>query len=143
MSLIKRRVCLASIDLREGLSRIQSFTSQMSVHSSLPINATLLPERTIVSHNGQHSVTLHSDGNLVVQTSGRPAWATNTQNRGEGPYRLDMQEDGNLVIYDVRNQAVWASASNGRGRGPFCATMQDDGNFVIYDNDKRPIWSIR
>lgn len=112
-------------------------------HASLPIHATLLPERTIHSRNGQHALTMQSDGNLVVQSGGRPVWASNSQNRGEAPYRLDMQEDGNLVIYDSRNQSTWASGSTGRGRGPFYAVMQDDSNFVIYDNDRRPIWSIR
>ena len=55
-----------------------------------------------------------------------------------GRYRLYMQSDSNLVVYDMSNgQALWwtgASAANGQ------AIFQSDGNFVVYDGGMNPIY---
>ena len=55
-----------------------------------------------------------------------------------GRYRLYMQGDSNLVLYDTTNmQALWstgASAANGQ------AIFQSDGNFVVYDGEGRALW---
>lgn len=55
-----------------------------------------------------------------------------------GRYRLYMQGDSNLVVYDMSNgQALWwtgASAANGQ------AIFQSDGNFVVYDGGMNPIY---
>lgn len=60
-----------------------------------------------------------------------------------GRYRLEMQTDGNLVLYDVgtgdRRSALWSSGTSGRP-GAY-AVMQSDGNFVVYRNDGQPLWS--
>jgi hypothetical protein len=50
-----------------------------------------------------------------------------------GRYQLILQNDGNLVIYDLQvnhHPAKWASGTNGKAVSK--AIMQDDGNFVIY-----------
>lgn len=48
-----------------------------------------------------------------------------------GQYRLDMQSDGNLVLYrSDGNAPLWASQT--AGGGGTHAVMQDDGNLVIY-----------
>ena len=61
-------------------------------------------------------------------------WLTSANGR----YRLYMQNDSNLVVYDmVDGQALWwtgASAANGQ------AIFQSDGNFVVYDGGNNPIW---
>lgn len=57
-------------------------------------------------------------------------------------YKLSMQDDGNLVIYQYANNKltpIWASGTNGKGGDK--AIFQADGNFVLYDFDKRPIWA--
>jgi hypothetical protein len=47
-------------------------------------------------------------------------------------YRLLMQSDGNLVLYDdVDRTAPWASNTGGISAGH--ALLQGDGNFVVYD----------
>ncbi len=57
-------------------------------------------------------------------------------------YRLVMQGDGNLVMYDnSSNAAVWSSGTSGRGEGPFRAVMQNDGNFAIYNSQNQSIWA--
>ncbi len=49
-----------------------------------------------------------------------------------GRYQLILQQDGNLVLYDLgqNHRAIWASNTNGRAVSK--AIMQTDGNFVIY-----------
>ncbi len=52
-----------------------------------------------------------------------------------------MQDDGNLVVYNQKNQPLWASDTNGKGTGPYNLYLQGDANLVIYDNNKTPIWA--
>jgi hypothetical protein len=56
---------------------------------------------------------MQNDGNLVVyDNSNKAVWASNTNNKGTGPYRLIMQNDRNLVIYDAKNQPTWNTRTN-------------------------------
>jgi|GEM_PF-4822355 len=55
-----------------------------------------------------------------------------------GMYRLIMQGDGNLVMYDIFNKALWASGTMGKGGN--VVTMQGDGNLVIYAGSKA-VWA--
>jgi len=54
-----------------------------------------------------------SDGNLVLYEGGKPGpvWALGTDNYkrsgGQAPFKLLVQDDGNLVIYDSTGLAVW------------------------------------
>ncbi|OVA04946.1 Bulb-type lectin domain [Macleaya cordata] len=54
-------------------------------------------------------VTLQDDGNLVVTSGyGGVVWASQS-NQGQNTYRLDLQTDGNVVIY---GGAIWATCTN-------------------------------
>jgi hypothetical protein len=77
---------------------------------------------------------------LVVTKSGSQQW-TNGANGSNGPYKLQMQADGNLVIYDASNAAKWASGTRGDRNGPYRLIMQDDSNLVIYDKNNRATWA--
>jgi hypothetical protein len=75
-----------------------------------------------------HSLIMQRDGNLVLYSPTNGAiWSTNTF---WGPdTHVDMQLDGNLVVYNNYGP-VWASQTSGH---PFsCLALQDDGNLVIY-----------
>lgn len=89
---------------------------------------------------------IQDDGNLVVySTGGKALWASSTINdklspgerllpgwslrSADGRYHLDMQSDGNLVVY-APDKALWAS--NTAGHPGAWAVMQGDGNLVIY-----------
>jgi hypothetical protein len=50
-----------------------------------------------------------------------------------GRYKLVMQGDGNLVIYNASNTGIWSSGT--WGKKIIYAAMQSDGNFVLYDNN--------
>jgi len=58
-----------------------------------------------------------------------------------GTYRLVMQGDGNLVLYDSGNRARWhTSTQNNPGSR---LVMQTDGNLVIYSSRNRPLWQTQ
>jgi hypothetical protein len=62
--------------------------------------------------------------------------------RTSGGFHLDLQSDGNLVLYDPNGQWLWASWTQGKPVG--AAVMQSDGNFVIYDhNYQHALWNSR
>lgn len=54
-----------------------------------------------------------------------------------GNYRLVMQNDGNLVIYNSGGSATWATGTSQGTR----AAMQSDGNFVVYADSGSAVWS--
>lgn len=64
-----------------------------------------------------------------------------------GTFELDMQFDGNLVLYVIDRDiygstyytAIWASNTDGRAVSR--CVMQQDGNLVLYDYRNRPIWA--
>jgi hypothetical protein len=57
---------------------------------------------------------------------------------GDGMFKLILQADGNLVLYQHGNQPRWNSQTNGRAVSR--AIMQTDGNFVIYSPSNKAIW---
>jgi hypothetical protein len=57
-------------------------------------------------------------------------------------FRLDMQSDGNLVLYkEPEHRPIWHTDTV--GRGGFRANLQHDGNFVLYTESSVPIWNSR
>ncbi|MEU4193099.1 hypothetical protein AB0E69_14460 [Kribbella sp. NPDC026611] len=103
------------------------------------------------------TLIMQKDGNLVVVSGRTPVWASNTG--GSTGAFLAVQNDSNLVIYNVRNKAVWyrhmVIGTLGSGRvlkvydmlvSPnrvYRLQMQTDGNAVIVKNGKTPIWSTK
>lgn len=107
-------------------------------------------------------LVMQSDRNAMVYAMGGPAWATDIVlppptpatvvsdqlapgerlRPGEfivsqdGRFRLILQGDGNLVLYDPR--PVWAS--NTEGHPVSFAAMQADGNLVIYAGNQA-VWA--
>jgi hypothetical protein len=41
-------------------------------------------------------------------------WSSNSKGKGTPPYKLTMQDDGNLVVYDSTNTPTWATGTYGR-----------------------------
>lgn len=52
-----------------------------------------------------------------------------------------MQEDGNLCLYDVKEQCLWSSGTYGIGKNPFCLHMLDNGNLIIVEKEGNMIWN--
>jgi hypothetical protein len=55
----------------------------------------------------------------------------------DGRFRLTMQTDGNLVLYQ-QSTALWNSGTQGTTGQR--AIMQNDGNFVVYDAGNNAVW---
>jgi murein DD-endopeptidase len=55
-----------------------------------------------------------------------------------GQFRLDVQSDGNTVLYSSGGQVLWNS--NSSGSGAVTVVPQTDGNLVGYDAANRPVW---
>ena len=56
-----------------------------------------------------------------------------------GANHLDMQTDGNLVLYSANNIVQWATNTNGTGSSNK-ACMQTDGNLVVYNGANKALW---
>jgi hypothetical protein len=109
---------------------------------------------------GGVKVTMQNDGNLVMTTAtGATVWSTKTGIIIDPPaslnanerlyigeelfsatdqYRLVLQKDGNLVIYNHSNTATWSTHTSGSSVSNL--VMQSDGNLVLYDTSGNALW---
>jgi hypothetical protein len=99
---------------------------------------TLQVDESLESPNGQFSLRLQEDGNLVLYSQdSQPLWASGTD--GQDVSTATMQDDGNLVLYSSGGDAVWAANTFGNDRAYL--VLQDDGNLVIYSAAGAPLWA--
>lgn len=97
----------------------------------------LAPGDSVASENGNFTLTMQHDGNLVLYNGyGVAMWNSRTDHIGAGANAV-MQEDGNLVVYDSGGNAAWESGTAGHP-GAF-ARVQNDGKVMIY-LDNTPLW---
>ncbi len=61
-------------------------------------------------------------------TTVQPLWASNTTGRSAEYFAV--QDDGNLVIYTAKNEAVWSSGTQGDWLSGLY--LQTNGNLVLY-----------
>lgn len=106
-----------------------------SFPADLTTNGFSAPTNTFLSNTDKTFV-----GQTYVFSSTRDALYEGEQlNVGEslvssnGRYKLVMQGDGNLVIYNGSNKGIWSSGTWGLNIAR--AVMQHDGNFVLYDTN--------
>jgi hypothetical protein len=114
------------IDVPAGLvwSRSSSLTDQLP--------ATLTAGQAIWSPNGQYTLKMQTDGNLVEYgPDGTALWASGTYGTGSSNH-VTMQTDGNLVIYTSAGTALWASGTGGHSGSAPTLDLQNDSNLVIY-----------
>lgn len=102
---------------------------------------------SIKSPNGRFRTVLEdSSGNLVLysMTGGGLSsgsfvlWSTNSS-----AFRLVMQNDGDLVLYDEIETPLWSSKTDYDGDGGEYAICQDDGNFAVYATNDTLLWSTK
>jgi hypothetical protein len=90
---------------------------------------------------------MQDDGNFVLYFSSHwvpknALWSSGTwKSRLQRPFKIIMQADGNLVIYDAYNRAVWSTRTQFKGLLGHKLVMQSDGNLVIYDGNYRATWA--
>jgi len=65
---------------------------------------------------------MQGDGNLVIYDGNYPAWASGSNGRGNGPYKLTVQDDGELYLSGGGgSQGVWQAGT--RYQGANCGTV--------------------
>lgn len=115
----KRRLLwsVAAVMLMVGLMTLA--TTPRATHAAAATMATTSSYHTYLYPGN----TLYGNSNDYVYNA----------SSGAGPYKLVMQSDGNLVMYDPYGHAVWANGRNGyMPYASYEAVMQWDGNFVEY-----------
>ncbi|KAK9429092.1 bulb-type lectin domain-containing protein [Lipomyces doorenjongii] len=55
----------------------------------------------------------------------------------DGRYNLDLQSDGNLVLYHLNEAPIWSTDTRGKA---ISGLMLENGNLVLYDADNKPCW---
>ena len=118
--------------------------------SKLEVSHTLESGQKLISQNGNYVLNMQRDGNLVVYykkaTSGwGPLWSSKTAGKGSSPYKLRLQSDNHLVIYDNSPAAIWSTSvfigkDGQQWEKAGFAVMQNDGNFVVYDGNNAIMW---
>ena len=119
--------------------------STSTVHNPSPLSYvnTTMGSSTLFAR--QSLETADRRYHLDLQTDGNLVlYSSNRPLWSSGTYGssakyLSMQGDGNLVIYDNNNHAIWNSST--WGKGPSKLTIQQDGNLVVYGGDGHPTWS--
>jgi hypothetical protein len=91
----------------------------------------------ITSADGRFAFAFSGDGylNIYEVSTGNTLWWSSASAEGG---ELDMQTDGNLVLYSG-SSAVWATGTEGHP-GAYLV-MQNDGNLVLYDSMGSPLWA--
>jgi len=86
----------------------------------------LNPGDELVSDNGEYTLAMQDDGDLVeYDASGVAVWSSHTNVPGSD---LEAQDDGNFVIYGPGHIAVWATGTSDRNS---VLALNDDGNIVV------------
>jgi len=120
-----------------------SASAQVSPNLGSQLNdgATMTAGQYLQSPNGQYTLWMQGDGNLVeYNAAGTPLWdpPPPTQTGGHpGAYAV-LQGDGNFVVYPPSG-ALWASYTQNNPGDHL--SLQDDGNLVIYSASGAPLWA--
>jgi hypothetical protein len=103
----------------------------------LSANQELTANQSVASCNGDYTLIMQGDGNLVLYQGSSALWASGTV--GSGADEAIMQGDGNFVLYTSSGAPVWAS--NTAGDTGAYLDVQNDGNVVIYGSSGTALWS--
>lgn len=105
-------------------------------YADVPVGQQLSAGQKTYSPDGHYVLIMQTDGNLVEYSWPRPLWATGTSRPATN---LEMQSDGNLVLYGPGHVALWASGTNGHP-GSYLQ-VQNDGNLVVRTVSGAPLWA--
>ena len=131
-----------AVDGEDGFS-LRRDTAQCGI---LPSGGSMNRGDNIASCNGQYSLNMQWDGNLVVYGPSGPLWSSWFAKQGVvAPAGYGVTQGQVAVMQTDGNFAVWGSpdwSSETYGYSGAYLSMQDDGNLVIYRNGA-PLWSSR
>ena len=124
------------------------FCWKSPISNELRPGCTLTEGSFLKSSNGSYYARMQTDGNFVLYVSNsleskNAQWESKTSGNNQGPYKIIMQTDNNLVIKDGFNTPIWSSNTNNNGRVGARLVLQNDRNLVILDGQNVPIWSTQ
>ncbi|KAL5721723.1 hypothetical protein ACHQM5_005331 [Ranunculus cassubicifolius] len=91
--------------------------------------------------NGEYSLRMQSDCNLVLYDGTRAIWETRTNGRGTNCF-LTLQNNGNLVVYlPPDRRVIWASNTQSALSTGYELRLQSDRNLVVYGPNSVVVWS--
>lgn len=94
---------------------------------------------SLQSADGRLKLMFHTDGNLALSINGRSLWKTETS--GLGAVKVQMREDGNLVVLNARDEVLWQTETASPENSAAKLILQDDGNMVLSKEETGPFWS--
>lgn len=108
-----------------GTGAMSTATSAVYATGSVPV----------YSPNQQYALVMQGDCNLVVyhgaMVAGNGIWSTDTAS-GNPTCVLDVQTDGNLVIYTSTSSVPWNSGTGGHGNQPTFIQLSNTGVLSMY-----------
>jgi len=119
------------------LGASQAAVSNPNISSFRSGSLRLSVGQSVRSNNGQYTLLMQADGNLVLYHINKAFFSTLTQ--GTGSTYSIFQSDGNLVVYNSVGQPKWNSHTAGNPGSTL--VVQDDGNLVIYNSARIAIWN--
>ncbi len=118
-------------------SNCGSGSSAPSSCGTLTANQQLAAGQSLASCNGDYTLDMQGDGNLVLYQSGTALWSSGTA--GSSADRALMQGDGNFVLYNSAGTAEWSTKTAGDTGADL--SVQNDGNLVLYSASGTALWS--
>jgi hypothetical protein len=101
-------------------------------------NQKLRVSEELRSTNGQYTLVMQGDGNLVLyDNQGKGLWSSDTV--GSGAIECVLQDDGNLVLKNRNGRDVWATSTEGYKNAKLM--IQNDGNLVIHNERGLAVWA--
>jgi hypothetical protein len=104
-------------------------------HDTLQAGQSLGVGESITSCDGDVTLVMQSDGNLVLYGPPGALWSSNTS--GTPANVAAMQSDGNFVMY--KGSTAYWNSNTANHPGAFLVA-QNDGNVVIYQGSVA-LWS--
>ena len=127
-----------SVDGAEGIPGEAAFVINLDnpVNSIMTGGQSLTPGQSRTSLNGTELI-LQPDSNICLRNPAQAAlWCSGTA--GKGAQRLDMQTDGNFVLYTAQGGVLFKTDTEGH---PGAYLVVQDGSAAIYDGSTK-IWSV-
>jgi len=122
--------------------------STEEVERANPHTKKLFPKNYIESPSGEYRLKYQTNGNLVlvklIETGEYGMWSTETY--GTEPSLVNMQNDGNLVVYTGSPwtgwNVEWSSKSGSSANTGSSLVLEDSGRLSIQRPDGIVIWSV-
>ncbi|XP_035501408.1 mannose-specific lectin-like [Scophthalmus maximus] len=105
--------------------------------NSISTDQELRKGEFLMSVNGEFKAIFQDDGNFVIY-KWSPIWDTKTC--GKNPFRVLLQPDNNLVMYDKCSKPVWATGTHSNQANQRMRLTLTDGGRLVLDKDGSEIW---